>query len=107
MTSLALLRVARLAGLGALLCVYPNSHSAQADPGTVAVGYQDGYAEGCDTGIANAWRDRVSAGLPLIDDKPDRYAHERDFQVGWDAGQKSCFEGTRYPQKFLPGVQSP
>ena len=99
--------IASLVGLGALLCAYPSSHSAQADPATVSVGWRDGYAEGCPTGMANAWRDRNSGDLPLMDEKPDRYALERDFQLGWVAGQKACFEKTKYPQGFRPGVQLP
>lgn len=107
MTNLALLRVTRLAGFGVLLCAYPNSHSAQADPVTVAVGWRDGYAEGCPMGMTNAWRDRVSGDLPLMDERPARYEQERDFQLGWGAGHKTCFEKTKYPQGFRPGVQLP
>ncbi len=99
--------IACLAGLGALLCAYPNSNSAQADPVTVAVGYRDGYAEGCPVGMANGWRDRMSGDLPLMDDQPARSVHDRDFQLGWVAGQKACFEKTKYPQGFRPGVQLP
>lgn len=105
-TTLAWLRAVLLAGLGTLLCAYPNSLSAQTDPVPLAVSDREGYAEGCDLGIKNAWRDRVSAAESPKEDKPARYESDSDFRSSWDAGYKSCYERTRYPDRPLPDAEA-
>ncbi len=100
-TTYSRLRFVLLVGLGALLSACSDGVPAQADPVTAADGYREGYAEGSQIGIMNAWRDRVSADLPeIMEDRPSRYADDHDFRSGWKAGRKSGFESAMFPQKF-------
>ena len=99
-TTYSRLRFALLVGLGALLGACSEGNIAQADPVGAATDYREGYAEGYQIGITNAWRDRVSSDLPAYEDKPSRYADDHDFRTGWKAGRKSGYESTMSPQKF-------
>jgi Trypsin-like peptidase domain len=83
-----------------------NSDSAEAEVAGAAGSHRDAYAEGCDMGIVNAWRDRVSAGESPLEDKPARYEYDSDFRSWWDSGYKSCYDRTRHPERFLPNGQA-
>lgn len=103
--TLAWLRAVLLAGLGTLLCAYPNSGFAGGKPGAVKVSYKAGYSQGCSMGVSDAWKNRVSAGYPPRNERPAQYASDPDFRSGWDAGYKDCYDKTEFPQG-VPGGAS-
>ena len=97
-----MLRVALLVGFGALSCAYPNGAFAGTAPATVKVSYKEGYTQGCSMGVSDAWKNRVSAGYPPRNERPAQYASDPDFRSGWDAGYKSCYDKTEFPQGLPP-----
>jgi hypothetical protein len=61
--------------------------------------FDDGYVDGCRTGLQDAGRD----GFQEAGHRDDsRYVREADYKVGYDQGYGACFQEERLHPKIKP-----